>query len=204
MRNLLLLGLLLWGNAGAVTLYTVTVKMAPVFDRSEFLVAPSNPALKKLYTQTKKGVTATFKLPEGTYTFYVQEPKVKPERYGVGSLTATISSNRTLTIPTDPWPVMDAGGRAAFNQLLIKMGGNFSDCDDPMADVSQLCADVQNTSWGIVRSYVQLDESFVQTEAWRAVGAKGYSASFALGGNRYGLFAYDGADGTSLVFSRLK
>lgn len=201
-RNMrtLLLGLMLWGSAGAVTLYTVTVKTKPFTQNSVFSVFPEPSKSNAPALQVKTGGAAVFKLPAGKYSVTVYQPEPLLQQFGPDSIEFAVRKNLSINLPVTMFPVMDTTGRSVFNRLLIAMTGSTTACAH--ATVSDICAAV-DSSYRVVLGYIGLQDAMIQTDPWSAY-SNIHSAHFQIGVNSYYISVQTEGDGYSsfIVFSR--
>lgn len=188
MQTLLLVGLLLGGMANATaTLYTVTVKTSPPFLHNVFQIYTGTKAVLGTPLASSMGKMATFKLSTGTYTVISSQPEDVVQQYENGLAQFTIRSNRTVTVPIDPYPVMDKGGKVTFDRLLLGIKGRRLACQ-PGA-VNDLCANVASPVQTVVR---RLDTvvGVQKLEAWQGVEADAghWTGKVVVGARTYVLY----------------
>ena len=75
-----MLGLMLWGSAGAVMLYTVTVKTSPEYQANQMDLSTLSGTRRKLIS-SKSGTIVTFKIPAGKYAVWSIQPPGYIQQY---------------------------------------------------------------------------------------------------------------------------
>ncbi|ULH18263.1 hypothetical protein MF271_22625 (plasmid) [Deinococcus sp. KNUC1210] len=188
MRTLLVMTALLGGMANAATkLYSVTVKTSPPFLHNVFQLYAGSTAVLGAPLASAMGKTASFKLSAGIYTVTSTQPDDVVQQYEEGRVQFTVRSDKTVTVPIDPYPVMDQAGKAAFTRLLSGIKGRQVACE-PGA-VNDLCASVMSPVQTVARRIDTVTDA-KRVEFWQ--GAKAdeghWTGAVKVGANSYVLY----------------
>ncbi|GGR16439.1 hypothetical protein GCM10008957_31360 [Deinococcus ruber] len=187
MRTLLLI-LLLSGMANAATtLYTVTVKTSPPFLHNVFQVYGGRRAVLGTPLASVMGTTATFKLAAGIYTVIATQSDDVVQQYEEGRAQFTVHSNKAVTVPIDPYPLMDKAGKATFSRLLSGLKGRQVACE-PGA-VNDLCATVMSPVQRVAHRVDTVTHA-KRLEFWQGVEADEghWTGKIVVGANTYVLY----------------
>ena len=199
MRNLLMLGLMLWGSAGAVTLYTVTVKASEALDSMQVFIFPTGQKEgMKAYNFQKTASSASFKVPPGKYTVGAFQVKPIEREMDFSSMDIIVSKNGSYTVEVKKLPTFDTAAKNAWDDILISMGATAEGCNHPQ--INFMCASV-DSSFDVVKGYIGLNDVFRQTGAWSHLDTF-YTAPFRVNGVRLDITAMPDASSTFIVLAR--
>lgn len=187
----------------AATLHTLTVKVVPPQQDAEIVIGSVSTgkfACPASGSELKIGNTLTCKVSSGKYKVYVFD-----KYRGFDSTPKIITVTKSMTVEMAVTPtkkaIMVPAARSAFNQLLIKITGTISNCNETFSFSNEICAEVK-ISPELVKRWVGLVPEMNQTTAWEEFGSTASFANFMIGGQKQKLLMGERSDGSVfLIFS---
>lgn len=184
-------------NASAQKLYDVTLVLSKKIPNAWVSIIAFEDKLKK-YEVSKDGYSLKARLPAGNFGFIAGQKldEGESETYKFQRQIVKITKNTTITLKVSELGEMPVTGRAAFENLLIKIVGSQKDCATPNPYFICAKADI---SPNLVKQFVSLSKDMTQVKPWRLTGDNSI-AYFKVRDQLYSLFLVKDGYGSGLVW----